>query len=435
MEDSLLLCSIISIAYGIFAIVLSLRIKERKDQLYLSLRSTNILQITNISISFSLIIVIFSFWSFNNLNKYFENLIYNLYLSFQIILFISILLKYHRLVICSAINYLEDDLENFKSFKIKDYYFQFFYIRILIIISAILLILAFVLSIYQINLRPLFYLIEEHNTSIQIIIWTIIFVVENSLLFVYALFILKKDLQAHLKSEILLLVILNVIYSLTIAFDLFNDIFPKEFLSNDKYEQIITVIYLILLQILTIFWPIWSCRVDNVSTTYNLTKEVAHDFYLCLSNEKSYNKFEKYLKEDTESTDENLQAIELYTRIMKYRLSYSLNRGYFFSSLKQDVREINEKFLLNKTCLEFQDKNIDETIPRFENIKSNILRALSDDNFEKDLFDKLLEIVYDYLIEKFYKFILSEYYDDLITEISYETYIRCKLTNCGLLKK
>lgn len=435
MEDSLLLCSIISIAYGIFAIVLSLRIKERKDQLYLSLRSTNILQITNISISFSLIIVIFSFWSFNNLNKYFENLIYNLYLSFQIILFISILLKYHRLVICSAINYLEDDLENFKSFKIKDYYFQFFYIRILIIISAILLILAFVLSIYQINLRPLFYLIEEHNTSIQIIIWTIIFVVENSLLFVYALFILKKDLQAHLKSEILLLVILNVIYSLTIAFDLFNDIFPKEFLSNDKYEQIITVIYLILLQILTIFWPIWSCRVDNVSTTYNLTKEVAHDFYLCLSNEKSYNKFEEFLNEDISSSVANAKALELYTRIMNYRLLINLNKGHYMSVLRDDVVTIYQKFLVNKTTLGLKDKEEEDDVPKFDNIKLNIMKCIKKGNYEKDTLDILLEMVYEHLIDKFKLFKESEKFKELIYEIGYETYIRCKLTNCGLMKK
>jgi hypothetical protein len=426
---------ILSVIYFIIAVVLSLRIKERKNQLFLSLRSTNILHVTNITITGSIIIVILSFTSQNNENNKDYNFetkfIYNLYLYFQIILFISIIFKYHRLVICSTLNYIDDDLENFKSFSIKNHYFQYYFIRILIIITFVLFIIVILISYYiDTPLEPLFYLIEEDIKPIPIIIWTCIFTIENSLLFIYALFILKKDLKANLKKEILFLITLNVIYSSTIAIDLFSKKFYHEL-----YEQYITLIYYILLHLLTIFWPIWSCRVEDITTTYNLTKEAAEDFYLCLSNEKSYNKFEEFLNEDISSSVANAKALELYTRIMNYRLLINLNKGHYMSVLRDDVVTIYQKFLVNKTTLGLKDKEEEDDVPKFDNIKLNIMKCIKKGNYEKDTLDILLEMVYEHLIDKFKLFKESEKFKELIYEIGYETYIRCKLTNCGLMKK
>ena len=436
MEAMPIYLIILSVIYCIIAVVLSLRIKERKNQLFLSLRSTNILHVTNITITGSIIIVILSFTSQNNeYNEHYNfgtKFIYNLYLYFQIILFISIIFKYHRLVICSTLNYMDDDLENFKSFSIKNHYFQYYFIRILIIITFVLFILVIVLSYYvNTSLEPLFYLIEEEEIKpIPIIIWTCIFTIENSLLFIYALFILKKDLKANLKKEILFLVTLNVIYSSTIAIDLFSDKFY-----NKLYEQYITLIYYILLHLITIFWPIWSCRVEDITTTYNLTKEAAEDFYLCLSNEKSYNKFEEFLNEDTSSRNANAKALELYTRIMNYRLLINLNKGRYMSVLRDDVVTIYQKFFVNKTTLGLKDKEEEDDVPKFGNIKSNIMNCIEKGNYEKDTLDRLLEMVYEHLNDKFKLFKESEKFKELIYEIGYETYIRCKLTNCGLMKK
>jgi hypothetical protein len=426
---------ILSVIYFIIAVVLSLRIKERKNQLFLSLRSTNILHVTNITITGSIIIVILSFTSQNNESdtdyNFETKFIYNLYLYFQIILFISIIFKYHRLVICSTLNYIDDDLENFKSFSIKNHYFQYYFIRILIIITFVLFIIVILISYYiDKPLEPLFYLIEEDIKPIPIIIWTCIFTIENSLLFIYALFILKKDLKANLKKEILFLVTLNVIYSSTIAIDLFSKKFYHEL-----YEQYITLIYYILLHLITIVWPIWSCRVEDITTTYNLTKEAAEDFYLCLSNEKSYNKFEEFLNEDISSSVANAKALELYTRIMNYRLLINLNKGHYMSVLRDDVVTIYQKFLVNKTTLGLKDKEEEDDVPKFDNIKLNIMKCIQKGNYEKDTLDILLEMVYEHLIDKFKLFKESEKFKELIYEIGYETYIRCKLTNCGLMKK
>ena len=432
MESMQIYLIIFSVIYSIIAVFLSLRIKERKNQLFLSLRSTNILHVTNITITGSVIIVILSFTSKNH-EKYnfIINFIYNLYLYFQIVLFISIIFKYHRLVICSTINYMDDDLENFKSFSIKNYYFQYYFIRILMIIISVLFVVVILMSYFiEKPLEPLFYLIEEEIKPIPIIIWTCIFTIENSLLFIYALFILKKDLKANLKKEILFLVVLNVVYSSTIAIDLFSKTFYHEL-----YEQYITLIYYILLHLLTIFWPIWSCRVEDITTTYNLTREAAEDFYLCLSNEKSYNKFEQFLKEDTSSRIANSKALELYTRIMNYRLLINLNKGRYISILREEVATIYQQFLVNKTSLGLKDREDDDDVPKFGNIKLNIMNCIEKGNYEKDSLDRLLEMVYEYLIDKFKLFKESEKFKELIYEIGYETYIRCKLTNCGLLKK
>ena len=66
MESMQIYLIIFSVIYSIIAVFLSLRIKERKNQLFLSLRSTNILHVTNITITGSVIIVILSFTSKNH---------------------------------------------------------------------------------------------------------------------------------------------------------------------------------------------------------------------------------------------------------------------------------------------------------------------------------------------------------------------------------
>ena len=49
--------------------------------------------------------------------------------------------------------------------------------------------------------------------------------------------------------------------------------------------------------------------------------------------------------------------------------------------------------------------------------------------------DSVLEKVFAIIGEVFIQFKKSEEYNELLDEINYETFIRCKLTNCGLLKK
>jgi hypothetical protein len=428
MDGHIIYYSIFAIIYFIFSLFLSIRIKARRNQLFLSLRSPNILQVTNITISLCLIIVIISekIKTFPSV----KDLLSNGYLCLQIILFISIILKYQRLIICSSINFNEDDLEHFKVFKIKDYFFQFYFMRILFVISILLLGLTILISYTKnISLVPLFFLFKQELTHpISLIIWAILFTIENSILFVYALFMFKKDLQANLKTEIFLLITIKLLYSSIIGMDLFSDNF-----SSSHMEKLITILYFLLLQSLTIIWPILSCRNKNITTIYSITKQAAEDLFLFLSNEKCYDRFEKYLTED-ELNHQNLKALDLYIRITKFRLSCILNQGKI-SKLREDLRDIYENYFSNKHSLELLDDEEGDNKNTFEYVKRNINMAIKNNIYERSLLNPLLENVYYYLNKKFMDFKSSDSFTDLIYEIGYETYIRCKLSNCGLLKK
>jgi hypothetical protein len=120
---------------------------------------------------------------------------------------------------------------------------------------------------------------------------------------------------------------------------------------------------------------------------------------------------------------------------MNYRLLINLNKGHYMSVLRDDVVTIYQKFLVNKTTLGLKDKEEEDDVPKFGNIKLNIMKCIKKGNYEKDTLDILLEMVYEHLIDKFKLFKESEKFKELIYEIGYETYIRCKLTNCGLMKK
>jgi hypothetical protein len=302
--------------------------------------------------------------------------------------------------------------------------------RILFVISILLLGLTILISYTKnISLVPLFFLFEQELTHpIYLIIWAVLFTIENSILFVYALFMFKKDLQANLKAEILLLITIKLLYSSIIGMDLFSENFR-----SSRKEKLITILYFLLLQSLTIIWPILSCRNKNITTIYNITKQAAEDLFLFLSNEKCYDRFEKYLTEDVQN-HQNLKALDLYIRITKFRLSCILNQGKI-SKLREELRDIYENYFSNKHSLELLDDEEGDNKNTFEYVKRNINMAIKNNIYERSLLNPLLENVYYYLNKKFMDFKSSDSFTDLIYEIGYETYIRCKLSNCGLLKK
>ena len=118
-------------------------IYKNSNNLYFSIRSPNILYITNI-------LIVLNFFIINlNLFKEFKE-INSFYFIIQFFIIISISLKFLRLYLCIKINKKKDDLIHFNKFESKFYFFQYFYVRIIII-----LLIIFIIFIIFINYKEI----------------------------------------------------------------------------------------------------------------------------------------------------------------------------------------------------------------------------------------------------------------------------------------
>ena len=124
IEIAILICSFV-----LFLLFL-LTIRKNSENIFFSMRSSNLMQITNLSIFLSILIYGLSDIFYDKLGGK-ENIlsyIRSLYFLFQIITFLSLILRYHRLYISCKINSLSrDELLQFKFFEAKPYYYEYFY--------------------------------------------------------------------------------------------------------------------------------------------------------------------------------------------------------------------------------------------------------------------------------------------------------------------
>ena len=396
-------------------------IYKNSNNLYFSIRSPNILYITNI-------LIVLNFFIINlNLFKEFKE-INSFYFIIQFFIIISISLKFLRLYLCIKINKKKDDLIHFNKFESKFYFFQYFYVRIIIIFLSILIILIIFISFKQIKtiqeiLYPLSKIIHNNKqiSSNYQFFWEFVFIIENFLLFTTCFFFinneLKKDLYLFL--EIFIISIINFIYSniYIISIFLFNDNKEKEKIKN--YIIAIESIYFILLQFFSIFFP-FILKYSNNSLNYEITVESTKNFYLFMSNKQCYNYFYNYLIKNYNNFNKIEYFLSLYLSIMNYNLIYLTN--YDQTILAKEAHKIIETYFNINQDNKYFDSNT------CYNIRNNTNLEIMNNNLKKDLFNNVLKICIANLYEKYENFLNNKEYKNLINDINYKTYLRCKLS-------
>ena len=410
------ICVFTSIELIIY-IITSIGIQKYKNNIFLSIRSTNILQVINANIFLSICVFFTTIFSVSDTLSLFQSLL----IIFHIITIFSFIITIHRIKCCSKIDIIEDDLLTFKYFKSHPYHYEYFYIRLILIVTAVL-VFCLLIVFFGVEEKILLPFAELHNIYLYSvkIFWLVLFSIETVALITYQSFMFSNEIRAKIKTQMFLVIILNILYSV-IANAL---CFYKEI---ESVLNFISIIYLLLLQFCLVGFPLFLSQFDKTTTAYNITSEALNELYLLLSNEQSYNKFEEFLMLD-QNREENRYFLDMYTHIIKYRVLFMVE--------EINLYKLNEARAIHN--LYFKDKLINQYANEdsiLQNLKKQNSSMIHRSECTIDMFDPALEKAYSYLFHQFLSFKRSDEFSSLVSEVNYNTFLRCKLADCGLIKK
>ena len=401
---------------------------KRKNYTSISIRSPTLLLSTILG-NFFLTTIILLYQIFEN------NIISSFYYIFRVMLFLSLILRYQRILLCCKIDKLdkqEIELDR-KQFSEKRFLFQEkFYVRILLCVLALFLVVMILIKLIGIKGIDMFYTFnyihkfdptEFSNVfKTQMLIWIIWNFIEQFVLITYIFKTLSKIVEEKIKMEILCFFILWFIYGFISTFCHFY----YNLKNNDENTNLIIIISLCvhyLSLFLNGYYPIILSYLYKISISYHFSPKLMNNLYLFLTNEKCYDTFTNYLIRN--NNNKCIFFLQLYTHIMKYKLSFVLNisRNIGFS----DANEIYN------TYFEKEESNyIDENI--LKKVKNDCL-ALKNNTFTPELFDEALQFTFNELSKIFRIFRGSNDYKNLYNEIKLQSYIQCKMCNTGLINK
>ncbi len=406
----------------LLCILFFLVIRRNGENIFFSMRSSNLMQITNLSIFMSIFLYFINDKFYENLNNnWIGPLIFSLYFIFQLITFMSLILRYHRIYISCKTNSLgRDDLLQFRFFEAKTYHYEYFYVRIMMIfiigVTAISILISYTVDKPSImyNYELLYYkekLCDKiHN------FWTILSFIQTFVFMTYALLIIKTHLypKVHLSIEIILVTFVHYSYFLSIGLS-FTDI-PKEILAY------IPLLYNILLYFITLGLPFLWGRFNDSVINYDLPGELASSLYLFLTKERCFDAFRKYLSVHCLEKDKAIYFLDMLINIFKYRM-------LVFNEQDQDLIAIElnniERMYLHNNYHYFDSKLINQMKEECNTNRNNP---------KINAFDPITNVIYDYLEREFKNYIKTEEFDTLKNDLLHETYVRCKLANYGLIR-
>ena len=171
--------------------------------------------------------------------------------------------------------------------------------------------------------------------------------------------------------------------------------------------------------------PIIMSFTPKTLVTYHFTPKLLNNLYLFLTDEICYKTFNNYL---CAKKDNGPILLKLYTYIMRYKLTFVLNQKNLELGFMQAV-EINNTFFENESNA--NKLNNEEVVIKVK-AECNIL---NNHNFTKNMFDEALKYVFNELNNRFLEFKSSREYNELQAKIILSSYIRCKMTNTGLINK
>ena len=421
------------IIYGLCCIMIIVR----KNYTSISIRSPTLI-LTNIVGNFFMSIIIILFKLFEN------NYCSSFYYFFRLMMILSILFAYERILNCfriEKINIEEEELDQ-KLLSEKKFLFQEkFYVRLLLCVLLIFLIAMITIKVINIEEGALFYTIiflykyKENSDSdygiyksqiIFLIIWSF---VEQFIMITYIYRILSKSIKEYIKTELIFFFIVWYIYGLFCTFISFYEQINLN--DNETYKVLLIIISLIIQYIclfLSGYMPILLSYLNKTEINYCFNQKLMSNLYLFLTNEECYDAFSNYLYKT--SDNRGLFYLKLYTHIMKYKLSFSLdiNRNEVYN----DAIRIYDTFFNNNNNNKLYVNLIE---PYVLNKVRNDCRKMENNTFTADLFDEALLLAFNKLKYIFNVYRKSLEYREIYNKIKLYSYLNCKMCITGLIDK
>lgn len=393
-------------------------ILKRKNFTIISIRSPTLLLCT-IFANFltSLVIILFKITG--------QNFFSSFYYLFRILMMASIFLRYERIILCCGIN--KNDAADIKQFYNRRYiYIEKFYMRILIFCFAVFLLATIIVRALDYEYFEIFFSNEKELLSkAKMWIWVIYNFIEDFLLvtYLFRLYDILNLPNQYIKFELYIFAFIWFIYSNVCSG--FGYHYRNEIDNKSSTFSIISLTVLYISLILNGILPIIMSFIPKTLVTYHFTPRLLNNLYLFLTDETCYQTFNNYLYS---KKDNGPILLKLYTYIMRFKLTFVLNQNNREIGFTQAV-EINNAFFENEANA--NKLNNEEVVIKVK-AECNILNS---HNFNKNMFDEALKYVFNELNNRFLEFKNSREYNELQAKIILSSYIRCKMTNTGLINK
>lgn len=427
---------IIAVFFGLLFIAFTITIKKNNENVFFSMRSSNLMIFTNIFIFLSLITYILNDILYDDIDYHFPYFS-AFYFIFQLTIFLALIMRYFRLYL--SCRNPEDNNVQFNMFTPKIYHYEYFYVRLLAF--AIFLILGITVAGFFIAKDDGRFIMISHEILLKkkaegvndgcYYFWIIFSFIETVVFLTFFLLIEKTSLNpnVHISLEIFLVALINYIYSLSMVLSFLKD-FDFEYKKN--IIEFIPIIYNILIYFVVIALPFLYGVFNTSVIIYDLPGELCSSLYLFLTKEKCFDAFHDFLKtEINQDRDKNVLFLNLLISIFKYRLLVNNNESH--DVIMDEINNIRANYLEKIIRLNYvdDDKEKDKILERatVQETINNCLRP-----FKINLFDKVASGIYQILDEKFNDFKRDIRYTNLQHELEEETNIRCKLANFGLIR-
>ena len=426
--------NIIEIIISSFSFILFLlfflTIRKNNENIFFSMRSSNLMQITNLSIFLGILFYSLSDIlnsTIDNMDDMYISYIKCCYFIFQIIVFMSLLLRYHRLYISCKTNSLgKDDLLQFKFFEAKSYHYEYFYVRFMITFISITLVSS-ILIFFLLDKNNIMFNYEiilcQNNPEIKeanYYFWIILSFIQTFIFITYSLLIVKTHLnpKVNISLEIILVAFINYLYFLTIGLTFLYFNFIKDIL---KYFPLL---YNLLIYFVSIGLPFLWGRFNETLINYDLPGELASSLYLFLTKERCFDLFYNFLYNQGKDRRKGTFYLDMLINIFKYRMLIFNEQDNYL--ILQEMNNIEHEYLRKNQINNYFDPNLVKQMTDACNENR--------DNPKMNLFDPITNVIYDYLDGEFQRFTKTEEFDSLKNDLMHETYVRCKLANYGLIR-
>ena len=424
-----LLFSLNFLIYGATCVM----IIKRKIYTTISMRSPVLLLMIIIGNFFiNQIIILFKLFAINTISAF--------YYFFRLMVTISLILRYERILKCYNI-YKNNEREDEQLFSKKRYlYLEKYYFKILalclVIIAIPMIILYFVNKenvevFFRFNLIYNFSnkLIDSINITykMNLIVWICWNFVEQAVLIFYIYQTLSKYIIEKLKFELIFSFVSWFIYELICS--IFNLYAKEESLNKESNSNLFLIILSLIVNYCLLFVngiiPIIISYNFRTSISYHFNPKLLGNLYLFLINEQCYDTFYDYLKKN--NIKNGLFYLQLYTYIMKYKLNFAMNAVSQKEALN-DLNDIYNTYFSNDNYIgNLLDTNIVLKIRKeYEGLENRIL---------PEIFDQALQYVYVQLGKIFDEFHNKNEYCELYNKIKEYSYIHCKMCNTGLINQ
>ena len=439
MENLELTEIILGSIFSILCVIITVVIKKSNENIFFSMRSSNLMFITNILIFFGFITYILNDILYEKIEESFKYF-FMLYFVFQISIFFALVLRYFRLYI--SCKNPEDDNVQFNIFEPKSYHYEYFYVRLLAIFIFGILVITIIIFFAVDNkfiLANLEILINNNFSDIDkcyYYLWIVFSFCQTIVFLTLFLLIETTNLNpnVHISLEIFLVSLINYIYSLSMLLSIFDDITNIDNIKT--IVNIIPLIYNFLIYFVVIILPFLYGIFNNTVIIYDLPGELCTSLYLFLTKEKCFDAFYRYLKYGDsgkisirdQNNEKNLLFLNLLISIFKYRLL--VNNKASPDLIRDEVFKIKNNYLQRIIDNKYTDLNLKKTI--VEETINSCNKELTP--FRSNLFDKVAGVVYQILNNIFVEFKKKNEFLDLQRELKEETNIRCKLANFGLIR-